>query len=242
MSAFWEWQYYLLRDWHAPTGEPSLNDTIMFAIRMATWASDGERIYVSAGRVAACARVSLRTAKEYRRRAIRLGILRETDEKEGGVRVLTIARPLHACTDRAESCTGRGAESCTQIIENNQSTHRQETVQNPARSPGVLHDRTSSSSAKPDRKGGQGKGVPTVQNPARVSVQPPAPIGRGLPPLCAECKGWNCESCLGGDCDCRCAGRLRSEAGAVPASDIPKCDGCGIAHPTQYHNCPADAA
>jgi hypothetical protein len=138
---FWQWQRYLLRDWHAPANEPSLNDTLMFAIRMATWAEDGERIYVSAGKLAQCARVSVRTAKEYRKRALRLGILAETGQKQGGVRVLCIALPLHACTGGAESCTGRGAESCTQL---NREHSIRKSVQNPARpSSDVRNERAS---------------------------------------------------------------------------------------------------
>src|SRR5947209_7130240 len=92
MSKFWEWQRELLK-----CESPAI---IMWALRLAAYASDGESIWVSAERVAGDYGATKEAVRTGRKRVIRAGWLTPTGRQRNGQSELTISvgggSPCHA--------------------------------------------------------------------------------------------------------------------------------------------------
>jgi hypothetical protein len=158
--SFWQWIQYLVNDWEH---DDDFDEIITFAIRMASWSDDGKEVYRSTRKLAQLARISVRTAKRRKAKAVELGMFREVPGNVRGIPKLEIALPPHykgvSSDTGASPDTLRGVNPDTRYIQSNQKNIQ--TVE------GVISD-------TPSFAGGQWNEVPDQGSSAGVNPDTPA--------------------------------------------------------------------
>jgi hypothetical protein len=101
-KAYWRWQVYVIRDWQPPARIDKLK-AVGFALTLADFGTSGKSIYASGAKIAERANVCEKTAKDWRRKLVKLGLFRETGAKRGRVSVLEIATPDATVSERLPS-------------------------------------------------------------------------------------------------------------------------------------------
>jgi len=190
--SYWRWMQYLVNDWEH---ESDVDEIIGFAIRMASMADDGKEVYRSIPNLAKAAKVSERTAKRRKAKAIELGMFREIGGSKYGVPRLEITLPPHQ---------PRGDNPDTQYIHNKinkQSSNtsiregvKSDTLESDPHS--LLPAETNDSELIPESCGGDKSDTPWVpaltipadEPPAQFSYVPVELCGHGEDPeYCGDC-------------------------------------------------------